>query len=91
MCCSGLLVSALRKGRWLHLELGKSAPSFGEFDDANHWPSLALLSDGFGKNQNKAVHASLVPPDERGTRADFWRQYAIDRRTGIASCFHCLK
>lgn len=104
----GSLVSTLRTGRMLHLELGKSAPSFGEIGGTNHFPSLALFTDGFGRN--KPAHAALgaflcssrahwfytvcilfcigvvlimmkliVPPDETGTRADFWRQYFDDR------------
>ena len=38
----------VRARRWLHLELGKSAPSFGDVDDRQHFPAQELCSRGFG-------------------------------------------
>ena len=73
------LTSALRSGRWLHLELGKSAPSFGEVDGVHHFPARSLCSTAFGRN--KDAHAALVPPEQRGGRNEFWSMY-FDQRTG---------
>lgn len=67
------LLSALRLGKLLHIELGKSAPNFGEVHDPAHFPAVDLFAPGFGKR--KEVHATLVPEEERGTAAEFWGQY----------------
>ena len=34
------LVVAIKTGQWLHLELGKSAPAFGEYDSEEAFPAL---------------------------------------------------
>ncbi len=46
----------MRACRWLHLELRKSAPSFGEVDDEHHFPARELFSKGFGTS----LHPSSI-------------------------------
>ena len=67
------LLSALRLGKWLHFELGKSAPNFGEWHDPAQFPVVELFAPGFGSR--RGVHATLVPVEERWTAAEFWGEY----------------
>ena len=58
------LVVAIKTGQWLHLELGKSAPAFGEYDSEDSFPALDLLRPGFGRDE--AAHAKFVKPADKG-------------------------
>ena len=57
------LVVAIKTGQWLHMELGKSAPSFDEFESDDAFPALALLQPGFGKDD--AAQSRFVRPEDK--------------------------
>jgi hypothetical protein len=82
------LLTAMRLGKWLHIELGKSAPNFGDVDEPAYFPARQLFAAGFGGRRD--LHAALEPAAAAADTADaggggggpsaniWWSQYLAD-------------
>jgi len=57
------LVRAMKAGSQLHLELGDSAPAFGDHDAAETFPIRELLRPHFGLNAD--LHEQFVHEEEK--------------------------